>query len=220
MIEPQDRRELIVSCAAELFARRSVAATTVREIADAVGVLSGSLYHHFESKDAIVEAVLSGYLELIRAQYRQAISSGKTPAERVHALVLASLKIAEDQPYPTLIYQNEIHYLSESPQFAAVQKAAEEVQNTWLKVIEAGVRDGSFRKDLPARTFYRLIRDAVWLSVRWHRPGGKYSTEQLADDVTSIFLSGYLSASTEARTAKAPASKAPVSKTARAAAKG
>jgi hypothetical protein len=39
--------------------------------------------------------------------------------------------------------------------------------------------------------FYRLIRDAVWLSIRWHRPDGPYSTQQLAEDVTALFLHGF-----------------------------
>jgi AcrR family transcriptional regulator len=191
MSESQDRREHIVNSAAELFARKSIAATTVREIADAVGMLSGSLYHHFESKDAIVAEVLSGYLDTIHQRYAEVLSSDATPAQRLHDLVLASLQVAEQMPHPTAIYQNELHYLREHPAFADVQTAAAEVQRTWLSVIEAGVADGSFRDDIPPRVFYRLIRDAVWLSVRWHRPGGKYSTKKLAADVTSIFLDGF-----------------------------
>lgn len=191
MSEPQDRRELIVTSAAELFARKGIAATTVREIADAVGVLSGSLYHHFESKDAIVNEVLSSYLDVIHERYAAVLGGDKTPAEGLHDLVLASLQIAEELPHPTAIYQNELHYLREQPSFATVQKAAGDVQRTWLKVIEAGVADGSFRDDIDPRVFYRLIRDAVWLSVRWHRPHGKYSTRQFAEDVTAIFLHGY-----------------------------
>ena len=54
-----DRRQAILACAAELFATRGVAATTVRQIADEVGILSGSLYHHFESKEAIVDEIIS-----------------------------------------------------------------------------------------------------------------------------------------------------------------
>jgi hypothetical protein len=75
------------------------------------------------------------------------------------------------------------------------------VQRTWLGVIETGVADGSFRDDIPPRVFYRLIRDAVWLSVRWHRPGGGYPTDQLAEDVTSIFLDGF-SANSRGRQAR------------------
>lgn len=193
MSETQDRREHIVGSAAELFARKGIAATTVREIADAVGMLSGSLYHHFDSKDAIVAEVLSGYLDTIHRRYAEVLATETTPADRLHDLVLASLQVAEEMPYPTAIYQNELHYLREHPAFAEVQSAAAKVQRVWLSVIEAGVADGSLRDDIPPRVFYRLIRDAVWLSVRWHRPGGRYSTKQLARDVTSIFLDGFRS---------------------------
>jgi AcrR family transcriptional regulator len=67
--QPLDRREVILREAAELFARQGVAATTVREIADAAGILSGSLYHHFTSKDEIVDAVVSSFLHDLRAAY-------------------------------------------------------------------------------------------------------------------------------------------------------
>lgn len=194
MTGPQDRRELILSSAAEMFARQGIGATTVREIADAVGVLSGSLYHHFASKDAIVDEVLSGYLDAIRERYAEMLDSDMNPADRLRALVLTSLQVAENQPHATAIYQNELHYLRGHPRFEYVQSAATEVQKTWLQVIEAGVADGSFRADIAPRVFYRLIRDAVWLSVRWHHPNGSYPTEQLAADVTSIFLDGFATA--------------------------
>jgi AcrR family transcriptional regulator len=189
--QAQDRRELILSTAAEMFARQGLRATTVRAIADAVGVFSGSLYHHFSSKDAIFDEVLRGYLEEIRARYAVVLASGKQPADCLHDLVVTSLAVAEEQPHATAVYQNEAQYLRETPGFGDIQAAAAGIQQTWLQVIEAGVADGSFRDDIPAWVFYRLVRDAVWLSVRWHRPDGPYSTSQLAEDVTSLFLRGF-----------------------------
>jgi TetR/AcrR family transcriptional regulator, cholesterol catabolism regulator len=194
MTEAQDRRGLILTSAAEMFARKGIGATTVREIADAVGVLSGSLYHHFESKDAIVEEVLTRYLDAIQASYAQVLASGKSPAECLHDLVLTSLRVASEQPDATAIYQSELNYLREQDRFKKVLAGATNVQQTWLRVIEQGVADGSFRDDIPARTFYRLLRDAVWLSVRWHRPEARYPISQLADDITSVFLNGFSSA--------------------------
>jgi TetR/AcrR family transcriptional regulator, cholesterol catabolism regulator len=187
----QDRRELILSTAAEMFARKGLRATTVRGIADSVGVLSGSLYHHFPSKDAIVHEVLTRYLDAIKARYAVVLAGGKDPADRLHDLVVTSLEVAEEQPHATAIYQNEAQYLREMPGFSEIQSAADEIQQAWLQVIAAGVADGSFRDDIPPRVFYRLIRDAVWLSVRWHRPEGPYSTSQFAEDVTSLFLYGF-----------------------------
>jgi AcrR family transcriptional regulator len=195
MAEPQDRRELILSSAAGMFARKGITATTVREIAEEVGVLSGSLYHHFESKDAIVDEILNRYLDTIRIRYADILASKKTPAEYLHDLVIVSLRIAEEQPHATAIYQNQADNLRGRPGYDAIQTAAAEIQKSWMKVIEAGVADGSFRDDINPRVFYRLIRDAVWLSIRWHRPNGPYTTAQLADDLTALFLHGFASGS-------------------------
>jgi len=130
------------------------------------------------------------------------LASGKRPAECLHDLVVTSLEVAEQQPYATAIYQNEAQYLREIPGFHHIQSAAGEIQRSWLHVIDAGVADGSFRVDIPPRVFYRLIRDAVWLSTRWHQPGGSYSTHQLAKDVTSLFLHGFAASASGHREAR------------------
>ena len=54
-----ERRARMVALAGELFAQKGYRATTVREIADAAGILSGSLYHHFDSKESIGDEILS-----------------------------------------------------------------------------------------------------------------------------------------------------------------
>jgi AcrR family transcriptional regulator len=191
MTEPQDRRELILASAAEMFARKGIRSTTVREIADAVGVLSGSLYHYFDSKDAMVEEILMGFLDAIRARYGEVLARGQGAAKSLRDLVLVSLQVAMEPPDATAIYQNELRYLRETPRFEEVQAAAADVQHVWLGIIERGVADGSFRDDIAPRVFHRLIRDAVWLSGRGQRGDGGYSTERLADAITSIFLHGF-----------------------------
>jgi AcrR family transcriptional regulator len=199
MTETPSRRAQIVDSAAQLFAQKGVGATTVREIADSVGVLSGSLYHHFESKDAIVDEVLGGYLDALRGRYASALARGTSATECLRELVLTSLQVAEEQPYATAIYQNELHYLREQPRFKDVQAAAANVQKTWMGVIESGVASGEFRGDIEPRVFYRLIRDALWLSARWHKPSTDYPTETLAEDVTSVFLNGFIAQSKPTR---------------------
>ena len=74
-----ERRDEILAIAAELFAERGFAATTVREIADSAGILSGSLYHHFDSKESMVEELLRTFLEDITLAYRVEAASGDDP---------------------------------------------------------------------------------------------------------------------------------------------
>src|SRR6202042_325748 len=154
-------------------------------------LFSGSLYYYFPSKDAIIDELLTRYLDDITSRYAMVLAGDKSPAENLHDLVVTSLEVADEHPHAQAIYQNEGQFMREVPGFEQIQTAAADVQQTWLRVIEAGVADGSFRDDIPPRVFYRLIRDAVWLSVRWQRPDGPYTTHQLAEDVTSLFLQGF-----------------------------
>jgi AcrR family transcriptional regulator len=185
-----DRRERILTSAAELFARRGVAATTVRQIADEVGILSGSLYHHFESKEAIVDEIVSTYLDELRARYQEVPEPGADPRERLHHLVLTSLRIAEAHPHAAEICQNDANYLRQFDRFSYLKNVAREVQNIWVEVIRAGIERGVFRADLDPKIFYRLIRDATWRSVRWFKPTRDYPLTRLAEDCTSLFLDG------------------------------
>jgi len=188
--EPIDRREHILASAAALFARKGVAATTVREIADEVGILSGSLYHHFESKEAIVDEIISSYLEDLRARYKRVLASDADPRTRLHDLVVASLDVVEAHPHATEIYQNDVSYLSRLERFAYLKTTAREVQACWIEVINAGVAQGAFRPDIEPKILYRLMRDAVWLSVRWFKPRRDYPVSRLAEDCTSLFIDG------------------------------
>ena len=188
--EPVDRRERILLSAATLFARKGVAATTVREIADEVGILSGSLYHHFESKEAIVDEVVSSYLEDLRSRYKNVLARDVDPRTRLHDLVVASLEVVEAHPHATEIYQNDVNYLSQIERFSYLKNSGKEVQNSWLEVINAGIAQGVFRADLDPKILYRLMRDSVWLSVRWFKPSRDYPIARLAEDCTSLFIDG------------------------------
>ena len=185
-----DRYTAILRGAAELFAHKGVRSTTVREIADEAGVLSGSLYHHFPSKEAIVDEIITRYLDTLLGRYQAVLAADTDPRSRLQGLVTASLECAKDSPHATTIYQNELEYLRQRPGYERVKAAVYDVQQVWLDVIEDGRAQGVFRSDVPPHLFYRLIRDALWLSVKWYRPEGSYPVDQFARHATSIFLDG------------------------------
>lgn len=188
--EPGDRRETILGTAAALFARKGVAATTVRQIADEVGILSGSLYHHFDSKEAMVDEIISSFLRDLEERYAKVLAQEVNARARLHDLIVASLEVVEAHPHAAEIYQNDVNYLLGIERFSYLRNAGRQVQDTWLRVIEAGIAEGVFRGDLDAKILYRLMRDAVWLSVRWFKPSKGYPIAKLAEDATALFLDG------------------------------
>lgn len=186
-----DRRSSIMEHAAALFAEKGINASTVREIARAAGILSGSLYHHFDSKDAIVESIVVEYLQALAQRCTDVALAHSDPGARLHELVLVSLQVMHDHPHASEIYQDNRHSFEDGERFRVVRELASSVHETWAEMIDSGVAAGVFRTDVNARVFHRFLRDAVFLASRWHRPTEIYGIEDLADDTARIFLHGF-----------------------------
>ena len=185
-----ERREEILALAAKIFADKGYASTTVREIADAAGILSGSLYHHFASKEAMLDEIMHGFLDHIVEQYRATVDAGGDPIDVLRALVREAFSSLGGNPAALAVMINEFNFLVQFPRFTYLREGAEETERLWTGVIEEGMRTGVFRSDIDARMIYRFMRDTIWISVRWYRPDGKYSPEEIADFYVAMLLDG------------------------------
>jgi AcrR family transcriptional regulator len=187
--EPLRQAELL-QIASDLFAERGYAATTVRDIADAAGILSGSLYHHFDSKESMVDAILSRFIQQTLAAYDEVITEGRGPRETFQRLVEVSLESMTTERSAILVYQNEARFLAQEERFSYLQDAHRKFQKIWTSVIEAGIKTGEFRPDLDPRLVYRLVRDTVWAAPRWWQPGGSLRYERLIDQYVAVLVNG------------------------------
>jgi TetR/AcrR family transcriptional regulator, cholesterol catabolism regulator len=187
--EGSGRRADVVQLAGELFAQKGYRATTVREIADAAGILSGSLYHHFDSKESIGDEILSGFINDVLADYRAAVTSGGSPRDVLEQIVRStSQTLARHRPALAML-QNDWSYFSGQPRFGYLRKAVGEIERTWVTQLERGKTEGIFRADLDARLTYRLLRDVLWIPSQWRLAEG-YSTEQVAGALLRLLFDG------------------------------
>jgi TetR/AcrR family transcriptional regulator, cholesterol catabolism regulator len=183
------RRADVVQLAGELFARKGYRATTVREIADAAGILSGSLYHHFDSKESIGDEILSGFINDVLADYREAVSSAGSPRDVLEQIVRSTSRTLSRHRAALAMLQNDWSYFSTQPRFGYLRQALSEIERTWITQLERGQQSGIFRADLDARLTYRLLRDVLWIPAQWRVAGG-YTTDQVADGLLQLLLFG------------------------------
>ncbi|MFC0314664.1 TetR/AcrR family transcriptional regulator [Gordonia phosphorivorans] len=186
------RRDELLGIAGELFADRGLRSTTVRDIADAAGILSGSLYHHFDSKESMVDELLRGFLDELFARYRAIADSGLSAAQTLRQLVIASFESIDARHTAVAIYQNEARQLAGQERFGYIGERNVEFRQLWESVLRRGVDDGEFRADLDVDLVYRFLRDTVWVAVRWYRPGGNKPVDLVADQYLSVVLDGIL----------------------------
>lgn len=194
----EQRRAEVLAAAAELFASRGYAATTVREVAEAAGMLGGSLYYHFDSKESMVDEILSGFLTQMWADYDRVTGAGLGPAETFRELIVSSFRSLDRHRAAVVIYQKESRHLGQSPRFSYLAESQGRFREMWLKVLDTGVMDGVFRADLDTGLVYRFIRDTVWLAAGWYRHDGPLSAEEIARQYITMVLSGILAGGADA----------------------
>ncbi|WP_373869520.1 TetR/AcrR family transcriptional regulator [Sphaerisporangium rufum] len=187
-----ERRDHLVRLAADLFARKGFQATTVRQIADEAGILSGSLYHHFDSKESIVDEVLSTFLDDLIGRYRAALDRQDDARTTLAAMVRIGFGVLEPHRAAITVMQNDWNYLCSLPgdRFAYLVQAEDEVERIWVEQIRRGQAEGQVRPDVDPKLTYRMIRDTIWVSVRWFRPDGRLDTAGLAEHYITVLFDG------------------------------
>jgi AcrR family transcriptional regulator len=185
------RRGELLRIAAGLFAQKGFKNTTVRDIADASGILSGSLYHHFDSKESMVDEILKTFQEELFGQYDEILAAADLdPLAKLERAVLVSFEAIDKHRDEVAIFQNEAAYLLTFDRFAYLAERNRQSRQVWLTLLQNGIDAGVLRDDLDLELTYRFIRDTVWVAVSWYRPGGRRTHTEIARQYLSILLEG------------------------------
>jgi len=181
-----NRRPEIVRVAARLFRERGYDGTTVRDIATAVGMRSGSPFYHFASKEEILFAVMEEGLRQGLARSESVLAQHVDPRERFGALVRAHFgTILEDGSdfVPVMLYEWRRLPAVYRRRLIAVKDRYDEL---WQQVIAELGRAGLLRGDVKLARL--LILGAVNFTATWFRRGGGLSIEELARASAEFFV--------------------------------
>ncbi len=100
------RNEALLHASAELFATQGFKATSMRDIARSVGMLPGSIYYHFASKDDLLLAIYGAGVEQITAIFEAAVEPLDDPWERLEAGMAALVRaVTEASAYTRVIFK-------------------------------------------------------------------------------------------------------------------
>ena len=191
------RRDDILLAAAEVFVERGFDAATTREIGERAGLLSGSLYHHFETKEemlfALVRDVYSGILASLESM-QAAPGSG---ADRLRLLVEIDVRHLIGNLARTTLSLHEFRSLTEEHR-AVIADAEARYAAAVTELIEEGRADGSIRPDADPKLARMVVLGAANWVYRWYRADGEHDTESIAATIASLAVDG-LAARTNTR---------------------
>jgi AcrR family transcriptional regulator len=188
--ESASRRAEILGVARKLFAEKGFQATTIREIANAAGILSGSLYHHFDTKEDMLHEITKDYAHHLREEYEKCASTAPNPREALRRMFHFGVVESIHHREIFAIIVIERSFVARLPRFRYLEETWQEIYRIWFGVLHEGVRAGLFRSNINLHLALRIIMDTVNMTVRWYRPGGRYTIEEVIETQADLLLNG------------------------------
>lgn len=187
-LDDGNRRRELLNSAAKLFRRKGFHATSTRDIAAAVGMRSGSPFYHFESKGALLYAVMDeGMRSAIERQQKALEAAGAPePAHALRVLVRNHFDVLlgpGSDFIPVMLYEARSITPAQRRALAALQS---DYEAPWLPVLKALHKEGRLRGDVKVARL--LIFGALNWSAQWYDRRKGATLDQLADTALQLFI--------------------------------
>ena len=170
-------RELQLA-AAELFFTKGYEATTIREIAQALGIKSASIYYHWESKEEILFDLIRSTMEQLVDGARTVLDEEASPDRRLAGLVVHHVIIHALRPKETTLGESELRSLK-GKRLERALTMRDDYEGLVLGVLEEGARMGIFSSLDLKLSAYAIISQCTNVGI-WYRDGGRLSLGEIA----------------------------------------
>ncbi|KHE75315.1 TetR family transcriptional regulator [Kocuria marina] len=180
-------RETLLSVCVDVFNRHGYDATSMGTLSKHLGISKSAIYHHVESKEAILEQALDRALDALEAVFERVLAGDSGPVNKLEQILDGSVHVLVDQmPYVTLLLRLRGN--------SEVELAALQRRRTLTRTVEELVRqaqeEGELRTDISGKSAPRLMLGMVNSIVDWYQPERSGTVGQLADTVVKMVFSG------------------------------
>jgi AcrR family transcriptional regulator len=183
-VKPSAREEEILSAAGSLFREKGYHGTSVRDIAESVGLLKGSLYHYIRSKEELLARLFEGALEETIRELDEIAAREEPAAVRLRSMVRAySLSVTANLDSVAL-YLREWRSLP-PPELARVRARRRSMRASVESVIAEGVRRREFAVTDAKIAALAMLGMVNW-TYEWYRPRGRLKPEGVADAIADL----------------------------------
>jgi TetR/AcrR family transcriptional regulator, cholesterol catabolism regulator len=183
------RKRQIVDAAVELMHDAGFAGTSVRDIGNAVGLLSGSLYYYFTEKEDILFEIQLMLNERIAAIPPKVEESGLDPINKIELLIALHLAMVEENLALCHVAYTEYRHLKPA-HVRAISGPQRAYSDFLVQLIADAARSGQASKSLNPKTcagaIFALLNSVVW----WRKPGSHPSIEELTSSYQRLLLTG------------------------------
>jgi len=187
-----DSRQEILRTAARLFQQRGYDATSMNDVAAALKLSKGGLYHHFQSKDEILFEIMNHAMEITQDRVLGPVRMIADPEDRLRALIRLHIEVVlspRDREITVMLHENH-------PLQPALRKRINTRKKEYVHFVEgliAEVQRGRRAKGTvsPRAAAFALLGMINWI-YQWYKPEGELQTHNLVPQFTELVFGGIL----------------------------
>jgi AcrR family transcriptional regulator len=183
--------EKLMRVSVELFAEHGYAQTSVQQIVDAAGVTKGALYHYFTSKDDLLFDIYDRLLSMQREHLEAIVARGLDPEQTMRLVCEDVIVTSIEGLADGAVFFRSQHMLSEQRQ-REVKQRRREYNDAFEAILSRGRAEGVFRTDIPPAILIAHFFSDVHYLAQWYSPGGALTKQQVAGELTDLYLTGLL----------------------------
>ncbi|WP_334187613.1 TetR/AcrR family transcriptional regulator [Noviherbaspirillum sp.] len=184
-------RELILTAAARLFRENGYERTTVRQIADACGLLPGSLHYRYPAKEAILLDMMKAAIEQTIRAIIDATAPVADPLHKLRAAMQAHIRVllsGNDMFYVLLFEWRSLNGEAR----AAMIAERDRYERYWAILLDTLKVQGYIRQEVDLHMLRLIGLGALNWVATWYREGGRYTEEQIGDMAWTVLTQGAL----------------------------
>ncbi|WES63962.1 TetR/AcrR family transcriptional regulator [Microbacter sp. GSS18] len=180
-------RDQVLSVAVRVFNQRGYDATSISDLAGELGVTKSAVYHHFESKSAILAVALDDALGALESALDEAVTRNTQASDQLRSIVRGAVEVLIAKlPSVTLLLR--VRGNSDVETAALARRRAFDQRVT--TIVRDAQTEGLVRGDIDAAVATRLVFGMINSLVEWYRPDGTVDPDELAEDVLRVTLDG------------------------------
>ncbi len=186
----EQTRKRIFDTAARLFAEKGYGSTSIRDLAQDLGLQKSSLYHHFSSKEDILYKLVGEFMDEALVYVEDLGAQDMPPLEKLSAFIRYYTGFYAAEPHRLTVLVNDLEYLSPARQRAVVAKERRYIEA--IEVILEELRQTGLMRDIPAPVAIFAFFGMVHYTPKWYRTKGRIGPQELGRLFEEVFCHGVL----------------------------
>jgi AcrR family transcriptional regulator len=186
--ETAPKKQEVLRVAQRLFRENGFQATSIRDIADELGIKGGSLYSHISSKEALLWEIASDASDRFFVMIEPIVASDHVVTEKLRDIIRGHVGVITDDLDAAAVFSNEWRNLSPEHRDEFVERR-DRYEAMVTEVVQEGVQQGYFGTPDARYATLILLSSLNWI-YQWFKPDGRFTAEEVARMMSDFIFDG------------------------------